>query len=398
MARLAVLVPEHWLPLADALRAAGHAVRLLPDWQPLVRHREALDVALAEVRDALTAAGTDPLLLSLVDALPVLATRAQAVRETVLGHPDPPADGAPEALVVTCTTDATGRAAVQAGRERGIPVLHVTHACQSLDPRLAAWARTAPGPGEWVLVPGERDAAWWAQANPGLVAQGRVRVTGHALWDGYAALTRDTSPREKPVVLWACESGASPWQSAETWHSRAVPALAYRAFLDALHTLGARGTVCTVILKARAGEEPAVLQQWMREAFDVLRGSGHDLVVSIEPPAAVLPRCDVVVCQQSNIGVEALLLGVPVLNLARAGSTLLDEHVPTFHLASDTPGVAREWLVEALDLALSGRSARDWQAIGRHYHAGTGDGRSLARVVDTIGSLVRAGMREHAYA
>lgn len=395
--------PGHWRPLVDALLAHGWdantgvysllgakpSYNWYGPWLAGEQHFSALKQTLhlswagavdlektvcavagdaAEVRGALEAA--------------VGALREQLGSAIVLGQlfEQVMRDKGIKAMIVGCSYDPTGRTAVLAAQRAGVPVIHVTHGCQSAAPQDAWYA--ARDPGDVLCVPGQRDVAWWQEClrahaeQRGTPAQVDIRVTGHPLWDGYATLQRRGQPRV-PVVLWACESGANAAQTPAIWASREVPTHAWGKFLAA-----SKGMPWQVVLKGRVGEDGYRRQDWETEARQVL---GEQRVTYTDAaPEEVLPDVDVVVCQDSNLGVEALMLGSPVVSITRAGGGLFepDGSVVVLRGGDSWFGAADlRYSIEQLIKYPPAPAVLKEEAA--HYNRGV-DGLAMARVVGVI--------------
>lgn len=298
----------------------------------------------------------------------------------------------PDAIVVTCTYDAFGCLAVYLAKRMGIPSIHVQHNCQSTTAEDAWYC--AEYPGDYVLVPGERDKQWWGrvfESHPEMRAKNptvRIAASGHYDWDAYATMTRRVrSVEEKPVVCWIAESGANPLQTAPIWQSREMPDVAFAAFAKAMQTPGLRDA--RILVKARFQEERALVDRWVTTLDD----AGLDVAWCDTPMPNVLPTVDLTVSQQSNAGVESLLAGVPTVSLRRPGVELLEE-VPSLDIAAD--GLA-DSLAEKIAEGLYGS---EWtearcKTLGQFY-ANNLDGKAgerIARAVATIASGERTSER-----
>lgn len=393
---LLVVVPGHWAPLAEHLAARGHPVYGhvggRPSYNWYGRWTEAT-AAYGHIRQAFADAWAGAVDLEkttravddggpLADHLAALPDKLASA--AVLGDVFERVvrDKGIGAVVVVCSYDATGRTAVLAGKRAGVPVVHVAHSCQSAAPADAWYA--ARDPGDVLCVPGERDADWWRtclDAFPELApADLTIETTGHALWDGYAGLTRNFPVKGTPQrVLWACESGDSPAQTEAIWHSRAVPTMAWQAFLEA-----GRRERWAVVLKGRIGESGERRHQWEAEAREAL--GAERVRYTDAAPQDVLPNVDVAVVQDSNLGVEALKLGIPVVSITRNGGCLF----------SDNPA-AGVWVVDGVNGGRPDLGDRIRYAVGAalehtdfplcraesvRYDGGTGT--ALARVAEVI--------------
>lgn len=394
-----VVAPGHWRPLVDALIERGHddvysllgsrpSYNFYGPWLAGEQHFSALKQTLhlswagaVDLEKTVCAvAGTD------WAATEALSTEVGALRERlcsaiVLGQlfEQVMRDKGIKAMIVGCSYDPTGRTAVLAAQRAGVPVIHVTHGCQSAAPQDAWYA--ARDPGDVLCVPGERDGAWWHTCteayNVVAPSDGRAyHVTGHPLWDGYATLQRRGQPRV-PVVLWACESGANAAQTPAIWSSREVPTHAWGTFLAA-----SKGMPWQVVLKGRVGEDGYRRQDWETEARQVL--GAQRVTYTDAAPEEVLPDVDVVVCQDSNLGVEALMLGIPVVSITRAGGGLFepDGSVVVLRGGDSWFGAADlRYSIEQLIKYPPAPAVLKEEAA--HYNRGV-DGLAMARVVGVI--------------
>ena len=296
-------------------------------------------------------------------------------------------------LVTTCTYDPPGRALAAVARETGLPLVHLAHACQSGPPEGAWYAGEVPG--DWLLVPGERDAAWWEASCLAHATAPQIVVTGQPLWDGYARLVRQ--PVTPPQLVWLAESGAHPTMQPGTWTSRDVPQRAWQAFLAALASLPA-DLEWQLCLKTRSGEDPALVERWMADLFDW--EFGHVVTHTDAWLQEVLPGAAVVVGQDSNGLLEAAHLGIPCLSITRRGGALFAPEDPVLVLDGEgDPDELAQLLAPPLGALLrrppaDGREAAALRAMARRYNAGA-DGRGLVRTVATLQGIAAAGTVRH---
>lgn len=391
MKRVFCLVPGQWRFLVDALHERVNTSSLCAGQVSGDLYELDLDVEeqLARLRGVLAAC--DGGMLDLLKAVRVvegeeiearlrdvpdqllLAYRIRAL--VTLAHQQEPIS----VLVTTCTYDVLGNTLVLVGKELGIPVIHVQHNCHAFVPEDAWFCKEAPG--DLVLVPGERDVEWWRRCNPNV----QVEVTGNPLWDRYATLQR--VPHKRKTVVWAAESGANAAQTPAYWESRDVPAHAWIAFLEAVQHIE---KPVEVVIKLRKGELYHMVDGWANSAYNALLEeppqpmlTPHSLVFSQEEPYEVLPHVDVLVCQESNFGVEALHLGVPVVSIVRNGMSLL-------RICGDVEAVNPETkeIGAAIQCFLE-RPIGDATYEARYYNRGV-DGNALERVVQRIVEVVNA--------
>lgn len=269
------------------------------------------------------------------------------------------------AFVTTCTYDLLGATLVFLGKQLGVPVVHVQHACTAFEPEEAWFCREYSG--DLVLVPGERDREWWQHCAPDV----QVEVAGNPLWDKYATLRR--VPHTGKVVLWAAESGANADQTPRYWESRNVPQRAWHAFLGALRQYE---EPLEVLIKFRRGEDLAFCEQ--SEADLRRMGRQHSIhFLQSEPLEEELLRCDLVVCQESNLGIEALHLGIPVASWTRSGQRL-------FRTCGDVELVdSQETLLHAMCFYLEEGPGGDAVSEARYYNRGV-DGKATEHMVQRI--------------
>lgn len=404
MAKIVGVIPRTWFFLADALRAAGHDVVTVPADLPWLPGTHPLDpswhAAILDLRKAIRAieglGGTE--VSTLLNGLGEGISLAEGVRRLI--HEE-----RPDAVLCVCASDLRGRAAVLAAREVGVPSIHVSHACPTGVPEEAWYAAEAPG--DWVCLAGERDVTWWQRCmETHRPAEDDRRetvyaVTGNPLWDAYAAAPPVPARGDVPTVLWACETGDNDWQTPQLWESRDVPERAWRAFLEAITTLQKEKPV-RVILKIRGGEDAETLRRWITEASEAWRDLPGVLSVAVsqQPPIDVLPEADVVVCQQSNIGIEALMLGKPLVVIGRRGADLFPADGAAILVNGHSAFLTAD-LWAGIDNVLRATwvGAEAYRNEADYFNT-AGDGKATQRVVSTVEQAIEMAkmQREPAHA
>lgn len=387
--RVLLVAPGHWRPLVDALIPVfgEHDVASLLGGQPSYNIYEAFQHAqreregYADLLDYTQSGGIDVAKMlraveapaevrELIEGLPIQLQMAYTLRRTIeFAHQQQPFS----AIITTCTYDPIGLSVLLEAKHQGISCVYVHHGCHAVTPEDAWYCRDYLA--DVICCPGERDAQWWRRClGEDLWRQPvpRIEVTGQPLWDCYATTQRVS--HEKPCVLWAAESGANPGQTPAIYRSRDVPERAWQAFLHAMKEIE---TPCEIVLKVRTGEDPEVIQRWMNDLHDW--ELEHEVTVSSQLSWDVLSRVDVVVCQDSSIGVEALCLGIPVISITREGGELFKLPVPVLSGKHELSG----YLHREIKKALRGDSVTPEAA---YYNRGI-DGSAMARVVQVISDV-----------
>ena len=396
--RALVVAPEHWRPLVQALLPVfgEHDVANFMGGRPSYNLYEAVRTAHQEqdvlhrllgftspasidVAKAVRATGAAPELKEAIDALPhQLETAYLLKRMVLLAHEQQPFS----VIVTTCTYDPIGMSMLSAARELGVPLVYVHHGCHSITPEDAWYVRDYRA--DWTLCPGDRDREWWHACAPDYR---NIEVTGHPLWDVYAA-ARDREPPQHtlPVVLWAAESGANAAQTPAIWGSRDVPERAFAAFLAGVARLEQS---VEVMIKVRSGESEELVQRWAQQTGDALCDTKHHFSFSSEDAYEALLRADVVVCQDSSIGVEALHLGLPVISITRPGGCLFDGS-GAIVLNGKNPILDSE-LHHGIERVLEEgqKFGADHPDTAMYYNRGV-DGRAMERVVGKIAEVAGA--------
>ncbi|HYE58555.1 MAG TPA: glycosyltransferase [Rhodothermales bacterium] len=361
-------IPFWLVPLAEALAEKGHEVHHLWPVQGGGEYAHVTAIAGVDLKKALLATNAAPEVTEEISRLASHASMGARLFDGIVQLK-------PDAVVVGYTADPNGRAALAAAKHLNVPLIHVQHNCNALVPEDAWFLRDAPG--DVVLAPGERDRQWWARCAP----DAKVVVCGHPMWDAYATLQRGALLAGKPVVCWIAESGANATQSPLVYQFKDAPERAWQGFLGAIKLLKKD---VRVVVKVRPMEDRAVIDRWVRDA----EVAGLDAHVTDAPCKEVLPWVDLVVHQQSNAGVEALHLGIPVVTLTRPGVTLLEKETPSLSILSDQLECS---LADHIGYGLLGSelTPQKCREIAAFHNAGI-DGGGMARTVAAIETAVAA--------
>lgn len=364
MTRLTFVAPGHWWPLAQALTDHGfQASRLWPQGQDDRTFSRVTPAAALELKKALRCHALPDDVFSFLDGL-------SASLGMVAGLGDALFDQQPHAIITNCTHDAPGRIAAAAARGMGVPLIHVQHGCHAVRAEDAWYCAEAPG--DYVLAPGERDAAWWFRCNP----QANITVTGHALWDYLAGMTWQRPAT--PTVVWLAESGANPYQTRAIYESRDAPDVAWREFVAVREKFPANWRV---IVKLRQGESGPVADRWR---MDALRTG---MAVSDAHLSLVLPEASLVIGQDSGGLVEAATLGIPVISLTRPGGELFDraDGVPVLRIDREDFSAA---LLDEIRYRMEPRDTSYLKEVALRFNAGAKSGGSVERICQTISHIV----------
>jgi len=304
------------------------------------------------------------------------------------------------AVVLGFDTIAAGRAAAATARRLGVPTVHVPHGVLAR-PRVPMRWQGAQVFADAVCAPGP-------YSHAGYVAQGvrpdAVRLTGSPRWDLYAALDAAARARCREAV--AAALGLDPaaplvvygatWVERGTAHSCAhqqAALAAYRQVLEGVRRLARRRV--QLVVKLHPGE-------WSRPSADgpsllagyhgVARRAGVErVVVTAGYKTELIAAADALVVLNSNLGIEGLLCGRPVVNVP----LLPVEHDCLF---ADEPAVVALRRLEEVgaalaavldDAALRARLAAAAPAAVRRY-AHEPDGRASERVAAVVAELARA--------
>jgi tetratricopeptide (TPR) repeat protein len=196
-------------------------------------------------------------------------------------------------------------------RRRGIPSLHLDHGVPS------ALVTDTDVHCDVVAVYGEWVKEWYEQCgNP----PGKIAVTGNPAWDGYRAIVGFTEvpavktslglDPERPLVIYATTLRGGrhaadflywdwPWQHFEQ-------------ALRALRRVHDRRPLQLAIKIHPLEERPAVFQKYMRMAREA--GVPSILLTGHADPRHLL-ACDLLLCVDSTMAIEAMMLDRPVVSL-----------------------------------------------------------------------------------
>lgn len=331
--------------------------------------REVAPAVLAECVEA-EAAAQLPVLLSLVAALRRAAER-YAIRLVVLNEDLTP----------------MSRILVDWARLRGIPSLHLSHSLLLCEP----YTVHAQLHADVTAVFGERGAHGYADIG---LDPSKLRITGNPAWDDYPQLALR---RQELRTALAAEHGLSADRPivvfGTTWSANltalgdeALYGKTLRAFLLACKKLLAAGVSLQPVVKDRVTFEsgPHRLLQMAAE-LDLPPGYVR---FAMGDAASWVAAADVVISVQSNLSVEAMLAGVPAINLLTELGLLLG---PCFASDAGVLEVDEGGLAEAIrDLLLKPElRARQIEAMKQAAasHNTGADGRATERVVALMEEL-----------
>lgn len=286
------------------------------------------------------------------------------------------------------------RTAIQTARRLGVPSLHILHGIpyQTLQGHDVFEADIA--------------AAQGSRARGALIRAGhpedRVVITGGMEWDQY---TTEQTPETKqnaiaslgldpnrPILGYAA---TAPHSFSEISHRHPDYAdETSRAIIAAFATLQSEHPDWQFVARPHLCDAhgPDRMREWA-EAFGV-----QELNISEGPTCEFLSSLDAIACVQSNIGVEAMLLGIPVVNVAidAVGGPVFNEGIGSLYRDGDPVIWVREAdeIAAALNRAMtdaptreSWRAARDEKLSEFVYK---NDGQSLKRIAALIETMANA--------
>lgn len=263
------------------------------------------------------------------------------------------------ALVVQEDYGRDTRTAVQSCRRYGIPSLHILHGIPY---------QTQAGHD---VFEADVVAAQGTRARDALVRlghdPGRIVLTGGMEWDRYGApLTdeRKTAARAalgldpaRPVVGYA--STFTHAFSAVSARHPAYHDATTAAVLGAFGELAGRHRDWQFVVRPHPGDTDGA----SRMAAMASEAGAPPVAWSVDDPYDFLAACDAVGCVQSNIGVEALLLGKPVVNVAieAFAAAVFEEGLGSLFRREDPVewAAAIDAIAPALERAMTQHAQRD---------------------------------------
>ena len=285
------------------------------------------------------------------------------------------------------------RTVVETATRLGIPSLQVVHGvpCGAPTTHLAHTAT-------YVAAYSEHVKQIYASFG---IDPARIFVTGNPGWDRFSRPPRSRMNNEvrtymglepdRPVVTYAMTNSTS-WSTETLTHPQHHIQNA-EAVVDAFGDLARRHPNWQFMLRPRPGDVSAPVQRLMKRA----EAAGIKRLVNDQLPVyESLVITDVMVCTQSNIGLEALLLGKPVVNvdIAEFSGNLYEEGLGPLFTADDAVLHVREIeaLAPAIEHAVSDdatrtrlRAARE-TTVAKYNHSH--DGKATERVVRLILELM----------
>jgi len=336
----------------------------------------------------------EPFVRTLLDAAREVATVTVLVEALAR-------DGALAGVVLGFDTIPAGRAAVAAARRLGVPTIHVPHAVLGR-PRVRIPWQGSQLYANVVCAPGEFSRAGYlaAGARPEAIA-----LTGSPRWDQYAALDEPARLAHRAAVSCALRLDPSApilvygpsWLERSTANScRHLTASLdiYQGVLAAVRAHAARGVQLVVKLHpgelGRPGLDPASL---LEGYAGVARRAGVErIAITAGYKEELLAAADLVLTVNSNLALEALLCGRPVVNaplLAEEADVLfapqdgVDGGVLALRHAGETAAAVSQVLADA---GLRARlAARAGETVHRYVHAP--DGHASERVASLVRGL-----------
>lgn len=292
-------------------------------------------------------------------------------------------------LVMNEDLRALPRLAVHWARGAGIPSLHVSHSVLLGEPYTVHGRIYA----DVVAVFGERGQQGYLDIG---LDPARLRVTGNPCWDGYAegrgrrteiraaTLSRNGLKADMPVVVFGTTWAAN----LSALGDEGLYGSSLRNFLVACRSLRERGIPVQAVIKDRPQNQdfgPARLRDLLAEV-SLPPGS---VLFTAEPASDWVLAADVLVSVDSNLSIEAMLAGVPAVNLTSELGIFLG---PPFDADS---GVAEAesaaGLADSLQSLLNDADYRQRQLAAMQraapFHNSGVDGQATGRVVALMEQL-----------
>lgn len=262
------------------------------------------------------------------------------------------------------------RTAVAWARAHEIPSLHLIHGLALSTPYTVHRHADA----DITAVFGERGMEPYLDMG---IPEERLRVTGNPAWDGYPRLI---AQREAVRAESLSSAGLSPDRSvvvfATTWtadltviHDTKLPTELMRQVFRAVKTLRDEGGVALhLVVKDRPGAD--YVQVGREQALAIARDEGleaGDFAYLTTDTEKWVVSADVLIACDSNISVEAMMAGVPAVNLLNLNGLRLG---PSFDADSGVLEVEPPRLADALRFLLTDAAFRQRQLQQAHARAG----------------------------
>lgn len=280
------------------------------------------------------------------------------------------------------------RVAIAWAKRQGIPTLHLSHSLLLGEP----YTVHAHCYADAMAVFGERGLEGYRDYD---VAVDRMRITGNPGWDSYAQRRQvRTAIRAEVIREHGLASQLPIVVFGTTWAANltslgdeSLYGKSLSAFLAACRTLLEEGVALQPVVKDRQ-QNSSFGRQRVQE-LSAKMGLAPGVVGYFDDDASQwVLAADVVVSVDSNLSVEAMLAGVPAINLLNEFGLLIG---PTFDAESGVVEVAAEGLAAALralliDAEFRQRRLAEMRAAAPRYNVGV-DGQATARVVALMEEL-----------
>lgn len=282
------------------------------------------------------------------------------------------------------------RIIVDWARYHGIPSIHLSHSLLLFE----AYTVCGYVHADVLAVFGQRGVEGYSDIG---LDPGRIRITGNPAWDDYPMLQRWRSQiraamateyglsTHKPIVVFG-----TTWAGNLTaLDDEALYGDTLRAFLAACKKLFDAGSSMQAVVKDRP--RPATSEtgaQSLRRLMAELGLAPESVCYAEGDAVSWLLTADVLVSVDSNLSIEAMLAGVPAINLLNEPGLFLG---PCFAVDSGILEVEASVLAPAIEELLMNADLRARQLDAmRHaavYHNIGVDGRATERVVSLMNEM-----------
>ncbi len=291
------------------------------------------------------------------------------------------------AVVLNESEALTGKTAALWAKRHGIPVFLVSHAVGLGTP----YTVTADFHADFMTFAGERGMEPYLDVG---FPRERMIVTGSPAWDGFPALlTRRNDLRARLRAEVNAQANAPIVVFATTWNAKLtalrdadVYEASLRAFLSACAVLQRRGVSVHPLIKDRPPNADFAREAVERIAAEV--GCTMTISFGFGDLASVVIGADVLVAHDSGAIVEAMMAGVPAVNLWMPASWFSG---PAFGAEDAIPCVQHgnaEGLADVLQQLLTNAQIRQDvlrnQAARLPYFQIANDGNSAVRCAQAI--------------